>query len=70
MVLMPGVGGFTPPDRPDGTVVVNPSYWVFEAFPVLKELRPAIRLGRARLRPAPRSSPPPASERRGFPPTG
>lgn len=40
VVLKPGVVGFTPPDRPDGTVVVNPSYWVFEAFPVLKELAP------------------------------
>ena len=32
-----------------GTIVVNPSYWVFEAFPVLKELAPQLRLGRARL---------------------
>lgn len=39
-VLKPGVQGFAPPDRPDGTVVVNPSYWVFEAFPMLKELAP------------------------------
>ena len=40
VVLKPGVRGFAPPDRPDGTIVVNPSYWVFEAFPVLKELAP------------------------------
>jgi endo-1,4-beta-D-glucanase Y len=40
VVLKPGVVGFTPPDRPDGTIVVNPSYWVFEAFPMLKELAP------------------------------
>jgi endoglucanase len=40
IVLKPGVVGFAPPDRPDGTIVVNPSYWVFEAFPVLKELAP------------------------------
>lgn len=39
-VLLPGVQGFAPPDRPAGTVVVNPSYWVYEAFPVLKELAP------------------------------
>lgn len=40
VVLKPGVQGFAPPDRPAGTIVVNPSYWVFEAFPVLKELAP------------------------------
>jgi len=39
-VLLPAVQGFAPPDRPKGTLVVNPSYWVFEAFPVLKELAP------------------------------
>jgi endoglucanase len=37
---VPARRGFAPPDRPDGTIVVNPSYWVFEAFPVLKELAP------------------------------
>jgi endoglucanase len=42
LVLLPGVAGFAPPDRPEGTVVVNPSYWVFEAFPVLKELAPGF----------------------------
>ena len=42
IVLKPGVNGFAPPDRPDGTIVVNPSYWVFEAFPVLKELAPGF----------------------------
>ncbi len=42
VVLLPGVAGFAPPDRPEGTVVVNPSYWVFEAFPVLKELAPGF----------------------------
>ncbi|HET7715972.1 MAG TPA: glycosyl hydrolase family 8 [Bauldia sp.] len=40
VVLKPGVTGFAPPHRPDGTIVVNPSYWVFEAFPTLKELAP------------------------------
>lgn len=39
-VLLPAVSGFAPPDRPEGTVVVNPSYWIFEAFPMLKELAP------------------------------
>lgn len=42
LVLLPGVRGFAPPDRPDGVVVVNPSYWIFEAFPVLKELAPQM----------------------------
>ena len=42
VVLKPGVAGFAPPDRPDGTIVVNPSYWVFEAFPVLEELAPGF----------------------------
>ena len=41
-VLLPGVQGFAPPDRPAGTVVVNPSYWVYEAFPTLKELAPRV----------------------------
>ena len=40
VVLKPGAVGFTPPDRPAGTIVVNPSYWVFEAIPVLKTLAP------------------------------
>lgn len=40
VVLKPGAQGFAPPDRPAGTIVVNPSYWVFEAFPMLKELAP------------------------------
>ncbi len=35
--LMPGAAGFTEKDRPDGPVV-NPSYWVFEAFPALVQL--------------------------------
>ncbi|WP_424934495.1 glycosyl hydrolase family 8 [Amaricoccus macauensis] len=36
-LLLPGVNGFTSDDRPDGPVV-NLSYWVFEAFPVLAAL--------------------------------
>lgn len=35
--LMPGVQGFSEKERADGPVV-NPSYWVFEAFPVLARL--------------------------------
>jgi endoglucanase len=37
--LMPGTQGFGPDDRPDGPVV-NLSYWIFEAFPVLAALAP------------------------------
>ncbi len=40
IVLVPGVAGFGPDDRSNGAQVVNPSYWVFEAFPVLGELAP------------------------------
>ena len=42
VVLIPGVAGFGPDRRSDGAQVVNPSYWVFEAFPVLGELAPAF----------------------------
>lgn len=38
-VFMPGAHGFSYYDQPDGPVV-NPSYWIFEAFPVLKPLAP------------------------------
>jgi endoglucanase len=38
-VLLPGVKGFGPQDRPDGPVI-NLSYWVFEALPVLARLAP------------------------------
>ncbi len=40
IVLVPGVVGFAPADRPDGAQIVNPSYWIFEAFPTLKQLAP------------------------------
>tara|TARA_A100001391_G_scaffold161709_1_gene120679 strand:+ start:8329 stop:9411 length:1083 start_codon:yes stop_codon:yes gene_type:complete len=40
-VILPGVEGFSAAAREDGPVV-NPSYWVFEAFPVLAELTPEI----------------------------
>jgi len=39
VMLKPGNAGFGPGDRPDGPVV-NPSYWVFEALPVLAALAP------------------------------
>jgi endo-1,4-beta-D-glucanase Y len=39
-LLLPGVTGFSADDRKDGPVV-NPSYCVFEAFPVLNELVPS-----------------------------
>ncbi len=38
-ILLPGVKGFGAQDRPDGPVV-NLSYWIFEALPVLAELAP------------------------------
>lgn len=41
VAILPGAAGFSAADRPDGPVV-NPSYWVFEAFPVLAELTPDI----------------------------
>lgn len=39
-LLLPGTAGFAEKDRPDGPVV-NPSYFVFEAFPVLNEIAPS-----------------------------
>ncbi|HMN85562.1 MAG TPA: glycosyl hydrolase family 8 [Bauldia sp.] len=65
VILLPAAAGFAPPA--DGSVVqiLNPSYWVFEAIPVLKRLAPdfdwdgltaagidlvaAARFGKARL---------------------
>lgn len=35
--LMPGAVGFSEKERPDGPVV-NPSYWIFETFPLLTKL--------------------------------
>lgn len=40
-MVLPAEYGFTALDQPDGPVV-NLSYWVFEAFPVLAELTPEI----------------------------
>lgn len=39
VLLKPGMTGFGVGDRADGPVV-NPSYWVFEALPVMAELAP------------------------------
>ena len=39
-LLMPGVEGFMPPGRKDGPVV-NPSYWIYEAIPVMALLAPS-----------------------------
>ena len=39
VLLKPGNNGFGAADRPDGPVV-NPSYWVFEALPVMATLAP------------------------------
>jgi endo-1,4-beta-D-glucanase Y len=41
VLLRPAVTGFDRKDRPDGPVV-NPSYWVFEAFPVFQEIEPGV----------------------------
>jgi endoglucanase len=40
-VILPGASGFSAGDQADGPVA-NPSYWVFEAFPVLAALTPEI----------------------------
>lgn len=39
LVLLPGVTGFSARERKDGPVL-NLSYWIFEAFPVLAQLAP------------------------------
>jgi endoglucanase len=39
-LLMPGVDGFAPPGRKDGPVI-NPSYWIYEAIPVMALLAPS-----------------------------
>ncbi|MBJ6125294.1 glycosyl hydrolase family 8 [Microvirga splendida] len=44
-VLLPGANGFGAGDRPDGPVV-NLSYWVFEAFPVMAALAPEYEWNR------------------------
>lgn len=39
-LLMPGAEGFSAADRDDGPVV-NPSYWIYEAIPVMAALAPS-----------------------------
>lgn len=39
LVLLPGAAGFAASDRPDGPIL-NLSYWIFETFPVMKQLAP------------------------------
>jgi endo-1,4-beta-D-glucanase Y len=39
-ILLPGVDGFNAPGRRDGPVI-NPSYWVYEAIPVMAMLAPS-----------------------------
>jgi len=39
-LLLPGVSGFDSTDRKDGPVI-NPSYWVYEAFPIMALLAPS-----------------------------
>jgi len=46
-LLLPGVTGFSAGDRENGPVI-NPSYWVFEAFPVLDQLAPSPTWGKLR----------------------
>ncbi|MEI2298666.1 glycosyl hydrolase family 8 [Ensifer sp. MJa1] len=41
-LLLPGVSGFGVTERADGPVV-NPSYWIFEAFPALDRVAPSPR---------------------------
>jgi endo-1,4-beta-D-glucanase Y len=40
VLLLPAAHGFSREDRPDGPVI-NPSYWIFEAFPVMAVLAPS-----------------------------
>ncbi|MGV1791433.1 endoglucanase [Rhizobium lusitanum] len=41
-LLIPGVDGYRAPGRKDGPVI-NPSYWIFEAIPVMALLAPSDR---------------------------
>ena len=46
-LLLPGAAGFSASDRQDGPVI-NPSYWIFEAFPVLDQMAPSPAWGKLR----------------------
>ncbi|MBZ9792923.1 endoglucanase [Rhizobium sp. 3T7] len=39
-LLLPGASGFDYPDRKDGPII-NPSYWVYEAIPIMALLAPS-----------------------------
>ncbi len=41
-LLIPGVDGYQPPGQKDGPII-NPSYWIFEAIPVMALLAPSDR---------------------------
>jgi endoglucanase len=41
LIFLPGIEGFSRALRPDGPVI-NLSYWIFEAFPVMAELVPDV----------------------------
>ncbi|MCK0197196.1 glycosyl hydrolase family 8 [Ancylobacter sp. 6x-1] len=50
-LLLPGAKGFSAAERPDGPIL-NPSYWIFEALPVMAQLAPETNwnaLGRSGL---------------------
>jgi endoglucanase len=40
LLILPAISGFGEKDRPDGPVA-NPSYWVYESFPVLDSIAPS-----------------------------
>lgn len=42
LVLLPGISGFNVADRKDGPIL-NLSYWIFEAFPVMAQLAPEYK---------------------------
>ena len=42
LVIRPAGAGFSEADRPEDGPIINPSYWVFEAFPVFAQLTPDI----------------------------
>ncbi len=44
-LLLPGTTGFSEAERPDGPII-NPSYYIFEAFPALNELAPSPLWGK------------------------
>ncbi|WP_421566067.1 glycosyl hydrolase family 8 [Ochrobactrum sp. EDr1-4] len=47
-ILLPAIRGFSQDDRKDGPII-NLSYWVFEAFPVLNEVAPSPKWNALKL---------------------